>query len=216
MSNNNQQGYLALPSSENKQAVLVLHAWWGLNETLKAICERLAAAGYTAYAPDLYHGKIAKTIPEAEALGAELESRGEEAIADVNAAVDYLLQTSNQSDQKLVIIAFSLGAFFAVNQCSEFPEKVKGVVLFYGAGPEVSENCQASFLGHFAENDQYEPRKYIDALEESIKRAGCEVTFYSYSGVGHWFFEPDRKENYNESAANLAWERTLEFLNKLS
>lgn len=62
-------GFLAVPVSDRDSGALVLHAWWGLNDTLKAFCTRLAESGFVAFAPDLFHGQIADTIAEAEALG---------------------------------------------------------------------------------------------------------------------------------------------------
>ena len=82
MSHNQPDGYLAVPAS-GKEPVLVLHAWWGLNETIKAFCDRLARAGFTAFALDLYHGKIAATIPEAEALGSALDGKYLQAKAEI-------------------------------------------------------------------------------------------------------------------------------------
>jgi len=61
------EGYLALPTSGTGSPVLVLHAWWGLNETSKAFCRRLAESGFVAFAPDLYHGQVAATLAGAEA-----------------------------------------------------------------------------------------------------------------------------------------------------
>jgi carboxymethylenebutenolidase len=75
-------------------------------------------------------------------------------------------------------------------------------------------SSKANYLGHFAGNDVYETQSNVDHLEESLKRAGRPVTFYTYSGTGHWFFEPDRPQAYNQVAANLAWDRTLAFLKR--
>ena len=63
------QGFLAVPPTAKGPGVLVLHAWWGLNDTIKAFCTRLAEAGFVAFAPDLYHGQVADTIADAEPLG---------------------------------------------------------------------------------------------------------------------------------------------------
>lgn len=71
-------------------------------------------------------------------------------------------------------------------------------------------------LGHFAEDDEFEPQSNVDDLEESLRRAGRPVTFYRYSDTGHWFFEPGRSQAYNEVAAGLAWNRTLAFLRRSS
>ena len=70
------QGFLAVPATDQGRGVLVLHAWWGLNDTMKAFCTRLADSGFVAFAPDLYHGKIADTIADAETLGRALDTPG--------------------------------------------------------------------------------------------------------------------------------------------
>jgi carboxymethylenebutenolidase len=69
------RGYLALPERGDGPGVLVLHAWWGLNSTIRDICSRLAGAGFVAFAPDLYHGKVADTIAGAETLANALARR---------------------------------------------------------------------------------------------------------------------------------------------
>ena len=79
------QGYLATPESANSRGVLVLHPWWGLNDTMKSVCERLADEGYTVFAPDLYRGKVATTIEAADALSQELNQ--EQAKKDISDAV---------------------------------------------------------------------------------------------------------------------------------
>ncbi len=90
------------------------------------------------------------------------------------------------------------------------PGHIRTVVLFYGTGGDWT-NSRATYLGHFAENDPFEPPANVDELAKSLRDAGRSVTFYRYAGTGHWFFEPDRPE-YNQAAANLAWDRTLIFL----
>lgn len=92
------------------------------------------------------------------------------------------------------------------------PEHIHSVVLFYGTGPADFSKSRAAYLGHFAGNDEFEPKSNVDELEEALTRAGRPVTFHRYPGAGHWFFEPDRADAYNQAAAALAWERTLTFL----
>jgi carboxymethylenebutenolidase len=70
----------------------------------------------------------------------------------------------------------------------------------------------AAYLGHFAETDAFEPQSDVDKLEAALRRAGRPVSFYRYIGTGHWFFEPDRSQAFNQAAASLAWDRTLAFL----
>ena len=88
------------------------------------------------------------------------------------------------------------------------------MVLFYGAGDGIDfSRSKAAYLGHFAEHDPYESRSQVDQLDRVPQAgAGRPVTFHHYPGTGHWFAEPDRKDAYNEAAANLAWDRTLAFL----
>lgn len=206
-------GYLALPSAGTGPGVLVMHAWWGLTGVIKDVCNRLAALGFVAYAPDLYHGQRATTIPEAERLGQELDQNAERAQAETRAAVDTLLAYTG--DHTAVgVVGFSLGAAYVLQLSGADPERVRAVVLFYGVGGGDFARAQATYLGHFAENDPYEPAESVAWLEDALTSAGRSITFYRYSGVGHWFFETDRVDAYNEAAATLAWERTVTFLRK--
>jgi carboxymethylenebutenolidase len=207
-------GTLAVPPTGTGDGVLVLHAWWGLNETIKAVCRRLAEAGFIAFAPDLYHGKVVQSIPGAEALSAALFEDPTHARADVAEATTFLAERAGRSDRGLAAIGFSLGAFFALDVSVTAPDLIRSVVIFYGTRPGDYAASQAAYLGHFAETDPFEPPSEVDALEESLRRAGRPVTFYRYPGTEHWFFEPDRRQAYNEAAASLAWDRTLAFLGR--
>ena len=212
MSHSQPEGFFATPPNGMGPGVLVLHPWWGLNDTIKTVCTRLADTGFSAFAPDLYHGRLATTIPEAESLSNALDA--EQAMRDVLAGMDFLSQHCRGAEQGLAVIGFSLGAYFALQLSIADPQRIRAVVLFYGTGPGDFSTSQAEYLGHFAENDPYESAEYVDSLEETLRTAGRPVTFYRYPGTGHWFFEPDRIEAYNPDAAALAWERTLDFLPK--
>lgn len=206
------EGYLALPTAGKGHPVLVLHAWWGLNAVIKALCDRLAQAGFVAFAADLYHGKVTDQIEEAGVLGAALDQNVQQARAEVQTAAAYVRERSGAGDSRVVVIGFSLGAYYALDLSARAPETVSGVVLFYGSGPADFSRSRAAYLGHFAENDPYESRENVDGLEKELRELGRPVTFHTYSGTGHWFFEPDRPDAYNAAAAALAWERTLDFL----
>jgi carboxymethylenebutenolidase len=204
-------GFLAVPAAGSGRGVLVLHAWWGLNDTIKALCTRLADAGFVAFAPDLYHGKVADTIEGAEALVEALNANNAQAKAEVAGAAAFLRERAGEAGG-LAVIGFSLGAYFALDLASADPEHVRAVVLFYGTGDADVSASRAAYLGHFAENDPYEAAEYVDALEAALRAAGRPVTFHRYPGTGHWFFEPDRSDAYDPAAEALAWERTLAFL----
>jgi carboxymethylenebutenolidase len=212
MTHSQPQGFLAVPPTGKGPEVLVLHAWWGLNDTIKAFCTVLAESGFVAFAPDLYHGKVADNIADAEILGAALDANHVQAKAEIAEATRFLNERAGQTGGGLAVIGFSLGAYYALDLAAADPEHIRSVVLFYGTGPADHTKSRAAYLGHFAENDEFEPQSNVDELEESLRRADRPVTFYRYSGTGHWFFEPDRTQAFNQAAATLAWERTLAFL----
>jgi carboxymethylenebutenolidase len=205
-------GFLALPPAGTGAGVLVLHPWWGLNDTIKTFCNRLAEAGFVVFAPDLYHGKIATTIPEAEALANALD--GNAAAAEIAEAVGFLGKHLEPTGRPVAVVGFSLGAYFALALSAADPQHIHSVVIFYGTGPEDFTNSQAEYLGHFAETDEFEPPENVAGLEAALQRAGRPTTIHTYPGTGHWFFEPDVEQAYNPSAAELAWERTLAFLKR--
>lgn len=204
------EGYMAVPATGGGPGVIVIHAWWGLTEFFRQTCDRLAEEGFLAYAPDLYSSATAKTIEQAERLSSKLDRK----VADrkVVEAVDYLLSHPRLSSDRIGVIGFSLGAEFALTLACNRPDTVRAVVLFYGTGSGRFDKAKAAFMGHFAENDSYEPPEYVSSLEKSLVAAGRKVTFYTYAGKKHWFFEENVPGAYDSDAAKLAWERTVAFL----
>ncbi len=215
MTRSQPQGFLAVPPTGKGPGVLVLHAWWGLNDTIKSFCTRLAEAGFTAFAPDLYHGKVADTIADAEILGKALDANYVQAKAEVAEATQFLNERVEQTDRGLAVMGFSLGASFALALSNAAPDYIRSVVIFYGTWVDDLSKSRAAYLGHFAENDEFESPSSVDNLEQALKRAGRPATFYRYPGTEHWFFEPDRPQ-YNPTVASLAWERTVAFLKRSS
>ncbi len=210
------EGYLAVPSSGAGAGVLVLHAWWGLNDTFRGVCDRLAREGYTAFAPDLYHGKVAKTIPEAETLGKQVDGNFAQTRAEIAEAAAYLSDRVGAAGHGIAVIGFSMGVYYSLDLADSHPELINSVVIYYGTGDGEYRNSRAAYLGHFAEKEQFEPQWAIEKLEDNLRRAGREVSFHTYPGTSHWFFEPDVTQAYDQAAAQLSWERTLEFLKRRS
>jgi len=197
--------YLAM-LEEDGPGMLVIHAWWGLKPFFKQICDQLAEYGFTALAPDLFQGRIANTIDEAKAL---MEQRDFELMGDtIKAAKDHL--ASLVSNQPLGVMGFSMGGAWALVVAANEPD-VSAVVLFYAAGGADFKQIKAKVLGHFADVDEWEPLDGVKEMEKDMKSAGVDVTLHFYPKVGHWFMESDRPE-YDSNTAQLAWDRTLEFL----
>jgi carboxymethylenebutenolidase len=205
--------YLSLPASGQGPGVLLLPAWWGLNAFFKQLCERLAGEGFVTLAPDLYHGATAQTIEEAVQLRDGLERN--QANKEVLAAADYLLTHSAVNQPRLGVIGFSLGTRYALEVARSRPQAIKAVVLFYGKGGGKVDKTQAAYLGHFAERDEWgADRKKVEKLAADLRTAQRETLFHTYPGTEHWFFEADQPDVYRPEAAQLAWERTVEFLHK--
>ncbi len=204
-------GYLALPSQPDSPGVIVLHAWWGLNQFFKNLCERLAAEGFVVFAPDLNEGRVAKTIDEAKEIMSSLDGQRKYDVA--MAAVDFLRGRSEVRKEPFSLIGFSMGAAWSLALASERPEDIQKAVLFYGAGEGDFAKIKAEILGHFSDADEWEDIDYVRSMENDLRNAGVKTNFHIYPQLPHWFFENDRPE-YNPQAAELAWSRTLEFLRK--
>jgi carboxymethylenebutenolidase len=209
------KAYLAMPERGGGPGVLVLHAWWGLTPDFTDVCDRLAAAGLIALAPQLYPGgATAATIPEAEALRDVHDAAADEIEAVVNAAGGLLHELPSRTGEKIGAIGFSLGAWWAVQLAISRPAEVGAVVSVYGAAEGDFAKSSAAYLGHFAEQDEYEPLEYVRGMEQALRDAGREVTFHTYPKTGHWFVEPSRSDVYDRDAAELVWERTIAFFNE--
>ncbi len=207
------RNFLAIPPSGRGPGVLVLHAWWGLNNFFRDFCDRLAHEGFVALAPDMFSGTIARTIEEAEQHLSQWNEE-QEVPPILLPALDDLSQHAAVDGHGLSVIGFSMGAYWALWLAQKKPELIRAVTLFYGpnGGGGDFQKSTAAFLGHFAEKDPYENDTTIQALENNLKGVHRPAQFYTYPGTGHWFFENDRQDAYNPQAAQLAWQRTLTFL----
>jgi carboxymethylenebutenolidase len=204
-------GYLAIPENSNAPGVLILHAWWGLNPIFKDLCDRLAAEGFAAFAPDVNSGRVAKTIDEAKQTMEELD--GQRKYDVVMAATDFLRNQPGVRKEPFAVIGFSMGAAWALVLAEARPQDIRKVVMFYGAGEGDYSKMKLDVLGHFAEKDEWEDEKYINLMNNDMQAAGLKTEFNTYPNTNHWFFESDRPE-FNAEASELAWQRTLEFLRK--
>jgi carboxymethylenebutenolidase len=210
--------YLAVPEHGSGPGVLVLHAWWGLTEPFRQVCDRLAEAGFVALAPDLYRGKTTAAVEEAQAWGAALDRVVERWRGDIAGAVQVLRQhdATNLTDGrgKLALVGFSLGGAYALDMSVNLAQEITAVVTFYDSYPGLDySKASAAYLCHFAQDDPFEPAESVAQMEQALQAAGRPVTCYTYPGTKHWFFEDNRPE-YDAEAARVAWERTIAFLHE--
>lgn len=205
-------GYLVAPESGHGPGVLVLHAWWGLTPGIRRIADRLADAGYVALAPDLHLGHQADTPDEAEALLARMDPN---VVADLVASSAAVLRDLPVTDgERVGVVGFSMGASWGLWLAARAPHVVAAVSAYYGNQTIDFSRAEAAFQLHVAEHDELVSEDDYVLLEANLALDGMEVEVHRYEGTGHWFAEPDRGAAHAPAAAELAWERTLAFLDR--
>jgi carboxymethylenebutenolidase len=202
-------GYLATPPPGKGPGVLVIQEWWGLVPHIKKVCDRFAAEGFTALAPDMYHGQTATEPGGAEKLFMALNIG--QAEKDLRGAAQYLARES--STKKLGAVGFCMGGQLALFAATVNPS-IGASVNFYGIHPNVKPDytkLSGPVLGLFAERDQFVTPQVAREVDAAIKKAGKQSEIHIYPGVDHAFFNDERKDAYNKGAAEDAWRRTLTF-----
>jgi carboxymethylenebutenolidase len=202
----------AVKNTASGKGVLVLHAWWGLNDFFKGLCNRLGQEGFTVLAPDLYDGAIASTIAEAGKLSSKLKRAV--VMQKIPQAVKELQAACGGEAAPIGVIGFSLGGYWALWLAQQKEMPVAATVIFYATRGGDYTTSNSAFQFHFAEIDEYTSASGIKTQQKLLKAAGREAEFYTYPGTTHWFFENDRPQAYNPQAAELAFARTIEFLRK--
>ena len=189
--------------------LILLHAWWGLNDDVRQRGEALRKEGYTVVTPDLFGGRVAMTIDEAKAL-----TKGEqENEAALTKMVDDAVSDLGKKVDRVGIVAWSFGVWYAWKMGISRADNVRGLVLFYGIGPNEPDAPTTPVLAHYAEHDEFEDIGFARTVEKEMKATGHDVRVELYPGTKHWFDEPSRPE-YDRKASELAWERSRSFLKK--
>jgi len=207
------RGYLC-PAATPAPGVVVVQEWWGLVDHVKAICDRFAAEGFTALAPDLYEGVEAKSPDEAAKMLMALNIAETEKI--LRSAIRALLGVPECTSEKAAVVDFCMGGQLALFAAATSPDLVSSCVDFYGAHPKANpplENLQAPLLGIFAEVDGYITPEFIEDLDRRLTGLGKPHEFHTYPGTEHGFFN-DETDHHHPEAARDSWRRTLEFLRR--
>jgi carboxymethylenebutenolidase len=209
-------GYLATPPSDGAgPGLVVIQEWWGLVPHIKDVCDRFAAEGFTALAPDLFRGESTTEPDEAGKLMMALNL--DQAGKDLSGAVDFLQGHRAVRGDGVGVTGFCMGGGLALVLACQRPDAVKASVPFYGVIPWPSaqpdwSKLAAAVQGHIAEKDGFFTPEAAAELEATLKDLGKEVEFFVYAGADHAFFNDTRPEVHDEDAARQAWVRTLEFL----
>jgi len=204
-------GWLEDSAGAGAPAILLIHEWWGLNDQVRGIAQRLARQGFQVFCVDLYGGTVAKDAAEAAARMQALDAQA--ALAELQAAAHALL---SRCQGALGVLGHCMGGAYALATAARNPE-VKAAVAFYGipsaAMADVSR-IRGQVLGHYATRDRSVTPERVDALERTLHAAGVQATLHRYV-ADHAFANERRPEVYAPEAAELAWQRTLAFFHQV-
>lgn len=205
-------GYLAQPPETKAEAsgIIVIHEWWGLNDNIRMMTDKLAGEGYTALAVDLYYGKVAESPDSAGSYARSIKQ--EEAIDNLTQAYDYL--TKQQKASKVGTIGWCFGGGWSLQTALELPDKIDATVIYYGrlvTEKERLKKLQMPILGFFGAEDEGIPPKEAKAFESALNEVGVTNSIHIYEGAGHAFANPSGTR-YVKKAAEDAWQKTTAFL----
>src|SRR5438445_1981347 len=202
-------GYLSTPAAGRGPGVLVIQEWWGLVRQIKSVCDRFAGEGFTALAPDMYHGKSADEPDAAGKLFMALNIA--QAEKDLRGAAKALAGYS--STAKLGAVGFCMGGQLALFAATLNPS-IGATVNFYGIHPNVKPDyakLAGPVLGLYAETDSFVTPQGAREVDKAIKAAGKPSEIHIYPGVNHALFTEERPHAYNKVAPHAACRRTLTF-----
>lgn len=210
-------GYLALPDGlDTAPGVIVIQEWWGLVDHIRRVADRCAGAGFVALAPDLYQGKVASSPDDARKtmMALDIATAGKALCG----AARYLLALDRVAPKKVAALGFCMGGQLALFAAAEYPREIAAAVDFYGVHPKV-EIAPEKFAGravqaHFGRRDRGVPEDRARALVDSLRAAGAHVDDHFYD-AGHAFFNDTRPTAYDPASAELAWQRTVEWLRRV-
>ncbi|MEE8435383.1 MAG: dienelactone hydrolase family protein [bacterium] len=208
-------GYLAAPAGGGgvnegggAPGVVVIQEWWGLNDQIKGVADRLAGEGYRALVPDLYRGRVTQSPDEANHMMTGLDWAGATG-EDVRGAVQHLKANGG----KAAVLGFCMGGAITIIAGVKIPE-LDAAICFYGIPPAEAADPAAirvPFLGHFATQDDWCTPEAVNGLEDKLNSAGIQHTLHRYDAQ-HGFFNEQRPEVHDAVASKDAWERSLAFL----
>lgn len=212
--NGDMQAYVARPKKDKKYpAVVVIHENRGLNAHIEDVARRAAKAGFLAIAPNALSslGGTPENADEARAKFQQLKA--EDNLQNFIKVFDYL-PGRKDCNGKYGCVGFCWGGAMSNNLAVNVPS-LKAAVAFYGRQPATADvvKIKAAVQLHYAEMDEG-VNKGIAAYEEALKTNKITYELYMYPGAQHAFHNDTAPTRYNEAAARLSWQRTIDFFNK--
>lgn len=209
-------GYLATPAGTGPfPAVILIHEWWGLNDNIRSLADDFAEQGYVALAVDLYDGQVATTPEEAGALAGAVRENTDAAFANLEAAVSYLNSLPTVAQGRVASVGWCFGGQWSYEMAAN-DFGIEASVMYYGrfSLEDDLSMMKAHIMGHFGADDTSILVDDVKQFEAKLNTLEGEHAVFIYPNAGHAFANEDREDAYNEEAAKLAWQRTMEFLNR--
>lgn len=212
----NLEGFLAMPGDavEPLPGIIVIHEWWGLNENIKAMTRRLAGEGYVALAVDLFGGKRAETLEQAQALMSGVYAEPDLARANLRQAYEYLEKYAFAP--RIGSIGWSLGGEWSLQTALMLPNQLDAMVMYYGQvlkDPERLGKLNVPILGFFGAEDPSVRVRDVQEFRSTLGSLGKKSEILILSGAKQAFANPSGG-SYDEKAATESWDKTLEFLDR--
>ena len=207
-------GHFAFPSDmiEPLPAVIMIHEWWGLNDNIRAMAERLAAEGYIVLAVDLFGGEAATTPEAARQLMLRAVENSDSVRSNLEQAYAFVTETAGAP--RVASLGWCFGGGWSLNTALLFPEELDAAVIYYGQVTDDEErlaSLEVPILGLFGSEDRGIKLESVRRFEETLERLRKDYEIKVYDGAGHAFANPSGN-NFNAGYAEDAWARTLEFL----
>jgi carboxymethylenebutenolidase len=207
-------GYFAFPSDmiNPLPAIIVIHEWWGLNDNIRAMADRLAAEGYIVLAVDLFGGKTGATAVEARQLMLSVVDNPDPAAANLRQAYDFVNTTAGAP--RIASLGWGFGGDWSLSTAMLFPEDLDAAVIYYGQVTNDEDKLRpidTPILGLFGAEDKRISIESVEKFELALERLRKNYEVHIYSDAGHAFANPSARY-YDADVAEDAWKRTLEFL----
>jgi carboxymethylenebutenolidase len=208
-------GYFAAPADvfQPLPAIIVIHEWWGLNDNMRAMADRLASQGYMVLAVDLYGGDTAESPEEARQLMLKVVENPDLAADNIKAAYEFL---DTAGAPRIAAVGWCFGGGWSLQAALLLPDELDASVIYYGqvtADEDKLRPLTAPILGLFGAEDTGIEVASVESFRTALERLRKEQEIHVYPGVGHAFANPTGN-NYDAEAAADAWTRTIEFLQR--
>jgi len=210
------KGYFTRPAeaAEGLPGVIVFHEWWGLNDNIRAMADRLAAQGYLVLAADLYGGRQAEKPDQAQGLMQQALADGPAIDANIEAAYGWLKDQAKAG--RIGTLGWCFGGSISFEAGQELSGRTAATVIYYGFVNDQADalaKLKAPVLGLFGGQDGGIPVATVQGFRKGLEAQGRHPLIHIYPDAGHAFANPSGK-NYRKDDAEDAWKRTLEFLGR--